>query len=72
MSDRYTKEELIDKTDWEGGVTEAITGYGISPSALPEDAPEPVVQAWTRIYEQTRKDIRTIQEWFDQAVSADG
>lgn len=62
---RYeSKEDLAGKVDWEGGVAEAITGYGITTDMLPEDAPGEIVRAWRRI-EESGKDIDAIQEWLD-------
>lgn len=66
MSDRYTHAELADKVDWEGGIYEAITGYGIPSDCLPLDAPESVREAWARI-EETSADADVIQEWLDQS-----
>ena len=41
-----TKEDLAAKVEWEGGVFEAITGYGIGLDDLPEDAPTFVRANW--------------------------
>ena len=49
--EKWTKEEVYDKVDWEGGIHEAICGYGISPAVLPEDTPPDVIVAWTALYE---------------------
>jgi hypothetical protein len=62
MAERYTKEDLAAKVDWEGGVAEAITGYGISPDALPEDAPSHIKANWKVVYESGRA-IQLINEW---------
>lgn len=59
-----TREDLAAKVDWEGGVAEAITGYGISSRTLPEDAPGEIVRAWRRV-EESSKDIAAIQKWLD-------
>lgn len=62
MATRYTKDGLAGKVDWEGGVAEAITGYGISSDALPEDTPRKVVESWKNI-EGMSEDISRINEW---------
>lgn len=62
MSERYTKDELASKVDWEGGVAEAITGYGISVDALPEDAPTWVRANW-KVVQESGPAIRRINEW---------
>lgn len=61
-----TKEEIDAKIDWEGGIAETITGYGLAPSCLPEDAPQSVKTAWERLYTQAREDIDIIDKWLDE------
>lgn len=58
-----TREELAAKVDWEGGVAETLTGYGLASGMLPEDAPQTVKSAWERLYTQGREDIEVIEEW---------
>lgn len=57
------KEDLAAKVDWEGGAGEAIFGYGIGPGELPEETPDEVRQAWTRLYENAREDLETVERW---------
>jgi hypothetical protein len=61
-TDRMTREELADKIDWEGGVEEAINGYGLGVSVLPDDAPDSIKADWQAIRD-TRAAIGRIQEW---------
>lgn len=63
---RYeSKDDLAAKIDWEGGLAEAITGYGIKFTDLPEDTPWPIVQAWQRIEDST-KDLDLIYNWLEE------
>jgi hypothetical protein len=65
MSSRYeSKAELAAKVDWEGGVTEAINGYGLGHETLPDDTPIDVFNAWVRI-EATAGDVAKIYEWLE-------
>lgn len=65
MSERWTKEEVRDKVDWEGGVAEALTGYGIDSSVLPDDTPDDIVEAWDRVY-FSRQDVDKIERWLEE------
>lgn len=51
------------KTEWEGGVMDAIISYGLSTGELPHEAPAPVREAWDRLYDQARRDITLIEKW---------
>lgn len=62
--DKWTREQLASKVEHEGGVLEAIVGYGISPTGLPSSTPSEVWNAWARIY-ATRHDVDTIETWLD-------
>jgi hypothetical protein len=63
MRSRYeSKEELASKVDWEGGVTEAINGYGIGADELPEGTPLEIVTAW-RMVEAVDDPVSTIRRW---------
>lgn len=62
MSKYESREELAGKVDWEGGVEEAIIGYGITSAELPEDTPSEVFDAWRRV-EVTKGDFDRISEW---------
>jgi len=62
VSEKMTRKELADKVDWEGGVHEAIAGYGIPPARLPGDVPADVLEAWKRVYDST-SDIDLIDDW---------
>lgn len=65
MSSRYeSKQDLAAKIDWEGGVTEAINGYGISHETLPDDTPIDIFNAWVRV-EAIAADVDKIYEWLD-------
>lgn len=62
-----TREELAGKVEWEGGIAEAITGYGLPASCLPDDVPWEVYEAWQRLSD-ARHFITTIEGWlYDQA-----
>jgi hypothetical protein len=39
VSNKYTAQEFADKVEWEGGLYEAVTGYGLKASDLDDDAP---------------------------------
>jgi hypothetical protein len=60
-----TKQELATKIDWEGGVSDAITGYGIKSCDLPDGTPLHVREAWERV-EGSGSDIDLIQEWLEE------
>lgn len=63
MSTRYeSKEELAGKVDWEGGVAEAINGYGIRSDELPEGTPQAIVEAWQRV-ESVGAYVNAIENW---------
>jgi hypothetical protein len=56
--------DLASKVDNEGGVTDAIIGYGIPPKYLPDDVPENIKAAWERVY-GIGDDVEFIAEWLD-------
>lgn len=60
-----TPQELAGKVDWEGGVTEAILGYGIKSEDLPEATPAEIVEAWKRV-EAVGPDVDKIQNWLPE------
>ena len=63
MSTRYeSKEDLVAKVEWEGGVEAAINGYGIHSDELPERTPPDIVGAWKRV-ELAGADINAIENW---------
>lgn len=62
MTERWTRQEVAGKVDWEGGVADAIQGYGLDVDVLPEDTPTEVVEAWIRVRE-SRKDVDLIADW---------
>ena len=64
MSEKWTKEKLARKVDWEGGVSDAITGYGLGQEILPEDTPEEVFYAWGRI-QASAMDIKIVNDWLE-------
>jgi hypothetical protein len=61
MTERYTREELASKVEWEGGVYEAIKGYGIGLDALPVSTPSEIRAAWQTVARAVEK----IQTWLD-------
>jgi len=61
MSEKWTKEELADKVEWEGGVYDAVCLYGLKPEYLPDDTPPEVVEAWTALYNSDP--IKIINNW---------
>lgn len=62
MDEKWTKERIFDKLDWEGGTWEGICGYGLDSSILPDDAPAEVRAAWDRV-RASREDIQIIDDW---------
>lgn len=56
------KQELADKVEWEGGLTDAILDYGISAVDLPADTPAYIREAWGRI-QDVSSDVDLITEW---------
>ena len=71
MTDRYESvRSLAEKVEWEGGVTEAITEYGIFPDALPEGTPQSIIHAWTEVYE-SRGYVDEIATWLYQEMGDD-
>ena len=63
MSTRYeSKEDLVAKMEWEGGVEGAINGYGIHSDDLPEGTPPEIAEAWKRV-ELVGADIIAIENW---------
>jgi hypothetical protein len=61
-TDYMTREELADKVDWEGGVVDAINGYGLDVSVLPDDAPESIKADWQAIGDM-RAAVERISDW---------
>lgn len=59
-------EDVASKVDWEGGVTEAILGYGLKSSDLPETVPPHVLAAW-KFIENVDDAVNVVQEWLDTA-----
>ena len=57
-----SKQALADKVDWEGGVAEAIMGYGISSEELPKDTPDEIVEAWKEA-EKAKAAFDKINDW---------
>jgi len=55
---------LKGKVEWEGGVSEAITGYGISTADLPDGVPAAVVESWDRV-SKIRDDVYVIETWLE-------
>jgi hypothetical protein len=64
-----TGPELAAKVDWEGGVAEAITGYGLTLDDLPEDAPAYIKANW-KIVQESASAIERIQVWLDEQTSS--
>lgn len=61
------REALAAKVEYEGGIVEAIFGYGLRSKDLPPDAPPDVHAAWRRIEESDlERDLDTIELWLDK------
>jgi hypothetical protein len=56
--------DLYDKVDWEGGLTEALFGYGIAAEDLPDGTPGDIVAAWATL-EDLSGTIRGIEAWLE-------
>lgn len=56
--------ELGGKIDWEGGITEFATGYGLDIADLPPGTPENIKIAFLHI-QGTDKYVNEIQQWLD-------
>lgn len=65
MSRFESPGDLAAKVEWEGGLTEAILGYGIKSEELPEGTPEEVVEAWKRV-EAVKPDLAVIENWLPE------
>jgi hypothetical protein len=59
-----TKEELAAKVEWEGGVAEAIIGYGLKLEDLPPDAPTHIRACWKTV-QDARFAIEQIANWLE-------
>lgn len=61
-------EQLAEKIDWEGGVYNAIVGYGIRPSMIQEwygkPLPAEIKAAWEKVM-SVESAIREIANWLD-------
>lgn len=60
---------LVGKVEWEGGLLEAMFGYGIDAEDLPLDTPENIKTAWAAV-RGVRQEICLIEEWLED--EADG
>lgn len=60
-----TKEELAAKVEWEGGLAEAVFGYGLTRADMPEDAPTWVWANWQCLMD-AKGALRRIEEWLDE------
>lgn len=58
--------ELADKVDYEGGILEAICGYGIPANELPGDTPTEVVVAWMKLYLEVPGLVEIIRDWLPE------
>lgn len=58
-----TKEELVHKVEWEGGVMEAVE-YGITVSQLPPDTPEDILDAWAQL-EEAQLCVSAVYRWLE-------
>lgn len=56
--------ELWSKVDWEGGLVDAILGYGIRVEELPVGTPQEIIEAWERI-EAMDADVNLINTWLE-------
>jgi len=57
-----TREDLAAKADWEGGLCEAIFGYGLKSSDLPKNAPSEIKQAF-RALEAVKPQVDLLNKW---------
>jgi hypothetical protein len=65
MSGKYESPAVLkSKVSWEGGVVEAILGYGIKPDDLPDGTPEEVRESWASIRAVTG-DVDVVEEWLN-------
>lgn len=68
MPDKFINvPELYAKTDWEGGLVEAIFGYGLRAECLPEGTPPDIVSAWKSL-DAVRAEIELIERWLEEAM----
>ncbi len=56
--------EVYAKADWEGGLHELITEYGVTADDLPASFPQAVIEAWNRIA-QTQLDEALIMQYLE-------
>lgn len=69
VSNKYTTQEFADKVDWEGGLYEAVTSYGLKPEDLDDDAPPALVVLLVRFKEAADKAAHLehqIEEMFEE------
>lgn len=62
MSGEWTREELAEKVESEGGVCNAIIGYGLESVLLPADVPAEVQLAWRQVY-TARHAVAVVYAW---------
>lgn len=65
---KYTKNQLANKIDWEGGLYEFVNGYGLDIVDLPEDTPSEIVIAFRRIKEVEQYE-HIIWDWLPEPGS---
>jgi hypothetical protein len=66
MAEKYTKQDLAQKVEWEGGLAAAID-YGIKHDELPDDTPTETVDAWRRL----EADLATVDNWLSDIDDED-
>lgn len=64
MSRYESVADLHDKIEWEGGLLDAIHGYGIHEENLPSTTPRKVTEAWGRL-DNMHDDIAFVEEWLE-------
>ena len=57
-----SKEDLISKVDYEGGLVESIFGYGVSSDELPKDTPPSIRYSWAKL-EAMQEEVSEINAW---------
>lgn len=67
---KYTVEEFADKVNWEGGLFEAITGYGLSWTDLDDDAPAGLV-GLLKNYEVKAKQAEALEDEIMELLESD-
>lgn len=63
---KWTLDELMQKAEWEGGLYELVTGYGMDRDALSEDEHDEVRDMYQKYWDlatEARKIEDTFEHW---------